>query len=78
MAHNNLIWLSTPVSHWTFPLAGVGDVVEVVHLAWRSKDRKEAVSNTWGVVATKPKPTMTYYTVHFMMFYGNCYGNELI
>lgn len=34
IAHN-LIWLSTAISYWTFPLAGISDVVEIVHFACR-------------------------------------------
>lgn len=38
---NNLLWLSTAVSHRTLPLAGVGDVVEVVNFACRAKSESQ-------------------------------------
>lgn len=34
-SHNDLFWFSTAICYWTFPLAGIGGVIKVIHIAYR-------------------------------------------
>lgn len=33
--YNDLFWVSTAICYWAFPLAGIGRVIKVIHIAYR-------------------------------------------
>lgn len=33
--YNDLFWVSTAICYWAFPLAGIGRVIKVIHIAYK-------------------------------------------
>lgn len=40
--YNDLFWVSTAIRYRAFPLAGIGRVIKVIHIAYRLSRRRKS------------------------------------